>query len=257
MPHSSYQRDASYDYEQAWACTTRILECIERIKPQLACFHLFVRVDSLKQEFRYLAHLLHADLTRPCTRSASRLEKISTKGIFASARLKKSSVPAQEAVDKSLGLNILPRKQLVYATVRPNVGDVSKVVKHCNRLKQSLAEKTAIDPNDTAQVLPSYHTARMDINLATKSLCVLEGLTVLISTMLPQQMHANEECNTYVLSMIHQMRKMLNKIVETASRINNRRHVDRILIHLRRRSTAKSFIYLIDQEKHKKSPWRL
>ncbi|VDP91007.1 unnamed protein product [Echinostoma caproni] len=172
----------------------------------------------------------------------------------------------QDSINPVPKVKGLIRNPVVYTTLRDGCADLSKASKYCHRIKSSSTGDTnGPCSNETIQLTVSPHSVRQAITTASKSLSMLRHMLRMNLTVhsdpkqsadLPRGLN---EISKSLAGMPrgHQLRRIMNTIAEAAERINSRRHVDRVLIHLRRRSTAKSMMYLIDQERHKKSPWRL
>ncbi|KAF5401218.1 hypothetical protein PHET_05043 [Paragonimus heterotremus] len=171
----------------------------------------------------------------------------------------------QEALSQVLSINPLPTTPKVYLTTRTPTVELSK---NNGKNTYGRAKLHIPDPNTTVpDVVQLPHTPspiRLDITLATRYFCLLESLMKLVYTTHLQAKSPNPtetpgaaDPINVSLARIHQARRVLNRLCEVVDRINSRRNIDRILINLRRRSTAKSLMYMIDQERHKKSPWRI
>ncbi|TPP63738.1 hypothetical protein FGIG_01948 [Fasciola gigantica] len=247
-------------------CIRRILNRIDQVKLQLASFHLFIQVTGLKQDVYTLISLIRSETNQPTSCSGTRSDHRGQSSCsFSTPRTSRICYAPQETINQVLQLHVLPRKPIIYATFRDNSTDLIKANKYYHRTKSSnTSDNNGINPNDTIQLNTSPHSVRQSITLVTKSLCVLEHLLKLILIKYPHLKQSLESLKSLDdqksvswLIRTHQLRRLTSGIVDAVDRINNRRHVDRVLIHLRRRSTAKSLMYLIDQEKHKKSRWRL
>ncbi|KAA0190645.1 hypothetical protein FBUS_02092 [Fasciolopsis buskii] len=251
-----------HDDEPIRQCIERILNRINQVKSQLSSFFHFIQVLGLKQDVYTLISMIKSETNQTTSSSTTRADHRGQTTCPMSTRATRKCYTPQETINQVLQMCTLPRKPMVYATVRDSNADVIKVNKYCHRMK--LLNAGDATRNDPVQLNVAPQDVRQSITLVTKSLCLLEHLLKLILIKHPslkqnlEHLNNSDDSKSFNwLIRTHQLRRLINGIVEAVNRINNRRHVDRVLIHLRRRSTAKSMMYLIDQEKHKKSPWRL
>ncbi|KAF7258690.1 hypothetical protein EG68_04006 [Paragonimus skrjabini miyazakii] len=268
MQHQCATKETLTVDELIVAHVRRVLDCIRMSKSQLGCFHEFFNLGPLRQEMKLLINLFRVELAKSnisfpnikCGRKSTNSDCL-------------SSMTVQEALSQVLLTNPLPATPKVYLTTRTPTVEVSK--NHSKNM-YGRAKLHIPDPNtsvpDVIQLPPTPSSIRSDITLAARYFCLLESLMKLVHTTHLQAKSPNPtetpkaaDPISVSLARIHQARRVLNRLsrrvlnrlCEVVDRINSRRHVDRILINLRRRSTAKSLMFMIDQERHKKSPWRI
>ncbi|KAG5446293.1 hypothetical protein CSKR_110332 [Clonorchis sinensis] len=247
MPQQEQLEHVSTESEQIVTCIKRILDSIRCIKPQLVCFYRSINLDVLGLQIKQLCSLLRSD-------SDSRAVK--------QEKTDNSPPPGQDSLSSVCRTKLPVKKPTVYKVIRPTRYDSGKAHKTYGRAKLNMGDN--IVQENIQGVVNSATAIRVDITHATKMLCLLEDLIRMFhrkyckrgkpDIKVPSQTDVPVSNSSREIS---QLRRTFGSLSECVSRINSRRHMDRILIHLRRRSTANSLIYLIDQERHKKSPWRL
>ncbi|KAA3681888.1 uncharacterized protein DEA37_0001637 [Paragonimus westermani] len=260
MQHQCTTKEALMVNDLIVAHVGRVLNCIRIIKSQLGCFYEFANLEPLRQEVKLLTNLLCVEVAK------SNISFPSTKsGKMSPNSDCSSSMTAQEALSQVLSTTPLPATPKVYITTRTSALDASKNngKNSYGRAKLHIPDSNTTVP-DLVQLPPTPNSVHLDITLATRSFCLLESLMKLVYTTHLQRKSPNPtetpgaiDPISMSLVHIHQARRVLNQLREVIDRINNRRHVDRILINLRRRSTIKSLMYMIDQESNKNSPWRI
>ncbi|TGZ58507.1 hypothetical protein CRM22_009604 [Opisthorchis felineus] len=247
MPQQEQLEHVSTESEQIVTCIKRILDSIRCIKPQLVCFYRSINLEVLGLQIKQLCSLLRSD-------SDSRAVK--------QDKTDHSPPPGQDSLLSVCRTKFLVKKPTVYKIIRPTRYDSGKAHKTYGRAKVNVGDN--IVQENIQGVVNSATAIRVDITHATKVLFVLEDLIRMLyrkyckrrktDIKVPNQTEVQATNNSHEIS---QVRRSFGSLSEYVTRINSRRHMDRILINLRRRSTANSLIYLIDQERHKKSPWRL
>ncbi|CAH8631367.1 unnamed protein product [Dicrocoelium dendriticum] len=260
--HGAEEERASAD-KPIQECITRILQYIRQIKSQIGCFHQFINVEPLKKEFKTLTGLLRAGTNRVDTCDQDKIDGSRGQTETSVHRQSKSAIPIHDVIASALALDSPSRKPTIYKTLQPVPAEVVKGSKAYGRAKVNVPDiwnpPAAVPEGHLLPPMPN--TFRLDIMLASRYLCLLESLMRLTQESRKSALQNPINCaedGKYPLSLrLQHARQTLNRLIEAADRINGRKHVDRILIHLRRRSTAKSIMYMIDQERHRKAPWRM
>ncbi|CAH8846600.1 unnamed protein product [Trichobilharzia szidati] len=262
----SKESSVQLDYQKINDQLIKITEDLHELKSQLPSFYRFINIGALRRDIKLLVNLCQTN-DSPLTTSGtnSRTDRMS-----AHCKLEDYTCLSAEqdsVSDTFHSEEMIKHTPTVYSTCTVQTGtDTPKWRKLCGRAKLSTAEQLISNANQTLQVSITPHNIRYGINSVCQEIytlqILLENLKILTQKVIDSQRKMEKAVdydglNNFLHSNALKMRKIMLRLVEYVEKINNRRFIDRILLHLRRRSTASYFLYLIDQEKGEKAKWKI
>ncbi|VDQ09194.1 unnamed protein product [Trichobilharzia regenti] len=262
----SKESSVQLDYQKINDQLAKITEDLHELKSQLPSFYRFINIGGLKRNIKLLVNLCQTNessLHNTTSGTNSRTDRMSAH--FKLEDYNCLSVE-QDSVSDTFHSGEIKHTPTVYSTCTVQTGDTPKWRKLCGRAKLSAVEQLIYNANQTLQVSMTPHNIRYGINSVCQEIytlqILLENLKVLTQKLIDSQSRNEksvdyEGVNKFLRSNTLKMRKIMLRLVEYVEKINNRRFIDRILLHLRRRSTASYFLYLIDQEKGEKAKWKI
>lgn len=260
MPNS--YNDQSLEYSDIVLQITIILRCIFLLRHQLFSFYRFIDAGSLKQETKRLALLFTAEINHVPTIDSANCGKLVKGNSDDQKGSLETNAYVEDILDDLLSARTFPSIPRVYKVKLP---DASEQNGHCrpqSRPKLAASEKAVFNANRSLQCSNLSYCARFDIASVTKWLTLIElNLNLIQSSIAKPPLSDSNNClddETNNIPAIHvlKVKRLVNKVCDASERINGRRHIERILMNLRRRSATKELIYLIDQERLKKTRWK-
>ncbi|CAH8288371.1 unnamed protein product [Heterobilharzia americana] len=244
------------DYQKIYGQIIKIIEDIHDFKFQLSSFYKFINIITLKRDIRFLVNLCQTDES---LFKASRLS--SRQSVQLKLEYCKSLSSKQEYLPCTIQLTGVKHYPTIYSTLTVQTGDISRWRKLMSRTKLSTSEQLVFRANQSLQVPVTSHNITCVIHSTCQEIHMLQTILEYLE-ILTEQVIGSENRNVNTIdyndlnnllcdNVIH-ICKIMSRLVEYVSRINNRRFMDRIIVHLRHKCTANFFIYLIGKERSRR-----